>query len=114
MVTALHAQSTADVRAQRLWCGEPSNSCDLAVAQQRCDTCCCGRSCGAPALLLEWHFGCPFHLPQVFVTAQARTIDLATVLAQGSGLLVLVSPGMKQQLVERLDKYIFPGDQVGS
>ncbi len=52
-------------------------------------------------------------LPQVFVTAQARTIDLATVLAQGSGLLVLVSPGMKQQLVERLDKYIFPGDQVG-
>lgn len=49
---------------------------------------------------------------QVFVTAQARTIDLATVLAQGSGLLVLVSPGTKQQLAERLDKYIFPGDQV--
>ncbi|KAI7836281.1 hypothetical protein COHA_009869 [Chlorella ohadii] len=48
----------------------------------------------------------------VFVTAQARTLDLATVLAQGSGLLVLVSPGMKQQLAERLDKYIFPGDQV--
>ncbi|PRW61168.1 glycine cleavage system T [Chlorella sorokiniana] len=48
----------------------------------------------------------------VFVTAQARTIDLATVLAQGSGLLVLVSPGMKQQVAERLDKHIFPGDQV--
>lgn len=46
------------------------------------------------------------------MTAQARTIDLATVLAQGSGLLVLVSPGTKQQLAERLDKYIFPGDQV--
>lgn len=48
----------------------------------------------------------------MFVTAQARTLDLATVLAQGSGLLVLVSPGMRQQLLERLDKHIFPGDQV--
>lgn len=48
----------------------------------------------------------------VFVTAQARTIDLATVLAQGSGAMVLVSPDTKQTLLERLDKHIFPGDKV--
>lgn len=50
--------------------------------------------------------------PQVFVTAQARTLDLATCLVQGSGVLLLVSPGMKQGILQRLDKYIFPGDKV--
>lgn len=50
--------------------------------------------------------------PQVFVTAQARTLDLATCLVQGSGVLLLVSPGMKQDILQRLDKYIFPGDKV--
>lgn len=48
----------------------------------------------------------------VFVTAQARTIDLATVLAQEAGLLLLVSPGMAATIAARLDKYIFPGDKV--
>jgi hypothetical protein len=46
------------------------------------------------------------------VTAQARTLDLASVYAQGSGALVVVSPGMKQALLERLDKYLFPGDKA--
>lgn len=72
----------------------------------RAAACCCSNK----------HVTLPNHLLslQVFVNAQARTIDLATVLAQGSGLLVLVSPGMKQQLAQRLDKHIFPGDQVGA
>ncbi|KAI3429808.1 hypothetical protein D9Q98_010121 [Chlorella vulgaris] len=48
----------------------------------------------------------------VFVTAQARTIDLATVYAQGSGALVVVSPGVKEALLQRFDKYIFPADKV--
>ena len=46
------------------------------------------------------------------MTAQARTIDLATVLAQEGGLLLLVSPGMAATIAARLDKYIFPGDKV--
>jgi len=50
---------------------------------------------------------------QAFVTAQARTIDLATVYAQPSGVMVLVSPGMKQQLMQRLDKHLFPTDKAG-
>lgn len=48
----------------------------------------------------------------VFVTAQARCIDLATVYAQPSGALVVVSPGLKAQLLERLQKHIFPADKV--
>jgi folate-binding Fe-S cluster repair protein YgfZ len=48
----------------------------------------------------------------VFVTAQARTLDLATVYAQGSGLLIVTSPGMREKLRQRLDKYIFPADQA--
>lgn len=51
---------------------------------------------------------------QVFVTAQARTLDLVTVYAQGSGLLVVVSPGSTEALMARLDKYIFPGDKVST
>ena len=48
----------------------------------------------------------------VFVTAQGRTIDLATVYSQGSGVLVIVSPEMSSIIKERLEKYIFPGDKV--
>ena len=52
-------------------------------------------------------------LPQVFVTAQARCLDLATAYVQGAGVLLAVSPGLKQALLQRLDKYVFPGDKVG-
>lgn len=51
-------------------------------------------------------------LPQVFVTAQARCIDIATVYAQPSGALVVVSPSLKAQLLERLQKYIFSADKA--
>ena len=54
---------------------------------------------------------CPA-VPQVFVTAQARCLDLATVYAQGSGALVVVSPGAKGQLARRMEKYIVM-DKVG-
>ncbi|GAB4818080.1 hypothetical protein N2152v2_005126 [Parachlorella kessleri] len=48
----------------------------------------------------------------VFVTAQARCLDLATCLVQGAGVLLLLSPGQKEAMLQRLDKYIFPGDKV--
>jgi folate-binding protein YgfZ len=48
----------------------------------------------------------------VFVTAQGRTIDLATIYSQGSGALAIVSPGMVNEIKERLEKYIFPNDKV--
>jgi folate-binding protein YgfZ len=48
----------------------------------------------------------------VFVTAQGRTIDIASIYAQGSGTLAIVSPGMVSAIKERLEKYIFPNDQV--
>ena len=66
------------------------------------------RVCDSP------HLSLASLVPQVFVTAQARTLDLASVYAQGSGALVVVSPGMKQALLERLDKYIFPGDKASA
>jgi hypothetical protein len=49
---------------------------------------------------------------QVFVTPTGRTIDVASVLCQGSGTLVITSPGMDGPLQERLDKHIFPMDDV--
>jgi tRNA-modifying protein YgfZ len=48
----------------------------------------------------------------VFVTAQGRTIDIASIYAQGSGTLAIVSPGMVNTIKERLEKYIFPNDKV--
>ncbi|PSC70551.1 Aminomethyltransferase folate-binding domain-containing isoform B [Micractinium conductrix] len=48
----------------------------------------------------------------VFVTPQGRCIDLATVYAQGSGALVLVSPGMATAVRQRLEKHLFPADKV--
>lgn len=53
-----------------------------------------------------------FSLLQVFVTPQGRCIDLATVYAQGSGALVLVSPGMATAVRQRLEKHLFPADKV--
>ncbi len=48
----------------------------------------------------------------VFVTATARALDLVTALVMQGQVLLLVSPSMRQQLLERFDKYIFPGDRV--
>ena len=48
----------------------------------------------------------------VFVTSTARTIDLATAYVTDDAVLLLVSPHRRQQLIEWLDRYIFPMDQV--
>ncbi|MGB3136587.1 MAG: folate-binding protein [Nodosilinea sp.] len=48
----------------------------------------------------------------VFVTSTARTIDLATVYVTEESLLVLTSPGQDQRLMDWMDRYIFPADQV--
>lgn len=48
----------------------------------------------------------------VFVTSTARTIDLATAYATEDALLILVSPNRRRQLLELLDRYIFPMDRV--
>jgi folate-binding protein YgfZ len=48
----------------------------------------------------------------VFVNSTARTLDLATVYILDEMVWVLVSPNRRQVLVEWLDRYIFPMDQV--
>ncbi|CAD5933122.1 Putative transferase At1g60990, chloroplastic [Planktothrix tepida] len=48
----------------------------------------------------------------VFVTSTARTLDLATVFITEDAILLLISPNRRQQLMEWLDRFIFPMDQV--
>src|SRR4028118_1772324 len=48
----------------------------------------------------------------VFVTSTARTIDLATAYIMGDAVLLLVSPNRRQQLMEWMDRYLFPMDRV--
>ena len=48
----------------------------------------------------------------VFVTSTARTIDLATAYATDEAILLLVSPSRRQQLIQLMDRYIFPMDDV--
>ncbi|HLO50438.1 MAG TPA: folate-binding protein [Kamptonema sp.] len=48
----------------------------------------------------------------VFVTSTARTIDLATAILTEDAVLLLVSPNRRQQLLDLLDRYIFPMDKV--
>jgi len=48
----------------------------------------------------------------VFVTSTARTIDLATAYILDSSVLLLVSPGYGQKLVQWMDRYIFFADKV--
>lgn len=48
----------------------------------------------------------------VFVTSTARTIDLSTVYVTEESLLLLTSPGQDQRLIDWMDRYIFPADQV--
>jgi tRNA-modifying protein YgfZ len=46
------------------------------------------------------------------VTSTGRTIDLATAYVMKETVLLLVSPNRRQQLIEWLDRYIFPMDRV--
>jgi folate-binding protein YgfZ len=48
----------------------------------------------------------------VFVTSTARTLDLATAYVTEDAVLILVSPNRRQQIMEWLDRYIFPMDRV--
>lgn len=48
----------------------------------------------------------------VLVTAQARCIDLLTCYVQQSGILCLTSPSTKNDILQRLDKHLFPADDV--
>jgi len=48
----------------------------------------------------------------VFVTSTARTIDLATAYATEDAVILLVSANRRHQLLELLDRYIFPMDRV--
>jgi folate-binding protein YgfZ len=48
----------------------------------------------------------------VFVTSTARTLDLTTVYVTDEALLILTSPGQDQRLLDWMDRYIFPADQV--
>jgi len=48
----------------------------------------------------------------VFVTSTARTLDLATALITEDAILLLISPNRRQQLIQWLDRYIFPMDQI--
>lgn len=48
----------------------------------------------------------------VFVTSTARTIDLATAYVLEDAVQVIVSPNRRQQLMEWLDRFIFPMDRV--
>ncbi len=48
----------------------------------------------------------------VFVTSTARTIDLATAYAREDAVILVVSANRRRQLLELLDRYIFPMDRV--
>ncbi|KKI98812.1 CAF17-like 4Fe-4S cluster assembly/insertion protein YgfZ [Prochlorothrix hollandica] len=48
----------------------------------------------------------------VFVTATARTLDLATAYVLADRVRLLLSPNRRQQIHDWLDRYIFPFDKV--
>ena len=48
----------------------------------------------------------------VFVSSTARTIDLVTAYVTEDTVLLLVSPSRRQQLIQWMDKYLFPMDRV--
>jgi tRNA-modifying protein YgfZ len=48
----------------------------------------------------------------VFVTSTGRTIDLATAYVIEDAVLLLVSPGYNQRLIEWMDRFIFFADKV--
>jgi tRNA-modifying protein YgfZ len=48
----------------------------------------------------------------VFVTSTGRTIDLATAYILEDAILLLVSPGYSQKLIDWMDRFIFFADKV--
>ncbi len=48
----------------------------------------------------------------VFVTSTGRNIDLVTVYVTEDSLLLLISPGKKEEMMKWLDRFLFPMDQV--
>jgi folate-binding protein YgfZ len=48
----------------------------------------------------------------VFVNSTARTLDLVTAYVEPESVLLLVSPGQAQPLIDWMDRYIFFADQV--
>jgi len=48
----------------------------------------------------------------VFVTSTARTLDLATAYITPDKVLLVTSPGQDQRLMDWMDRYLFPADQV--
>ena len=48
----------------------------------------------------------------VFVNSTARTLDLVTAYIEPESVLLLVSPGQAQPLIDWMDRYIFFADQV--
>ncbi len=48
----------------------------------------------------------------VFVNSTGRTIDLVTAYVTEDAILVLVSPNRRQQLLDWMDRYIFPMDSL--
>lgn len=48
----------------------------------------------------------------VFVTSTARTIDLVTAYVLETAVWLLVSPSRRQRLLDWMDRFIFPADQV--
>jgi tRNA-modifying protein YgfZ len=48
----------------------------------------------------------------VFVTSTGRTIDLATAYVTEDSVILLVSPGYNQRLMEWMDRFIFFADKV--
>ncbi|MGH2414572.1 MAG: YgfZ/GcvT domain-containing protein, partial [Microcystaceae cyanobacterium] len=48
----------------------------------------------------------------VFVTSTGRTLDLATVYVTEDAILLLVSSNRRQQLMQWMDRFIFPMDKV--
>jgi tRNA-modifying protein YgfZ len=49
---------------------------------------------------------------QVFVTATGRIVDWAHLLVQKEGVIALMSPNSADPVMNRLQKYIFPKDNV--
>ncbi len=48
----------------------------------------------------------------VFVTSTARTIDLVTAYVMEDSIYLLVSPNLSSQLLQWMDRYLFPMDKV--
>lgn len=48
----------------------------------------------------------------LFLQSKGKIIDLVTAYVLGNGVLLILSPTVQDGLMEELDKFIFPGDEV--